>query len=95
MVLMFEEIAVELVAIAAALAALACLVYLIALTLLERRELRRLARARVRENQARRRGQDDASPATRSVSRPQSAPASGTLTAPPTPARRAVGVSRP
>lgn len=48
MVLMFEEIAVEFVAIAAPLAALACLIYLIALTFLEKRELRRLVSARRR-----------------------------------------------
>lgn len=95
MVLMFEEIVVELVAIAASLAALACLIYFIAVTFLEKRELRRLARARVRENQARRRGQGDASPAPRPDSRPRPALASGTLTTSPVPARRADGVSRP
>jgi hypothetical protein len=50
MVLLFEEIVVELVAIAAPLVALACLIYIIAMTFLERRELRRLAASRVREN---------------------------------------------
>lgn len=49
MVLMFEEIVVEFVAIAAPLVALACLIYLIALTFQEKRELRRLESARRRE----------------------------------------------
>jgi hypothetical protein len=54
MALLFEEIVVEFVAIAAPLVALACLVYLIALTFLERRELRLLAAAHLREYAARR-----------------------------------------
>jgi len=48
MVLMFEEIVVEFVAIAASLVALACLIYFIAVTFLQKRELRRLESARRR-----------------------------------------------
>jgi hypothetical protein len=50
MVLLFEEIVVEFVAIAALLVALACLIYIIAMTFLERRELRLLAATRLRGN---------------------------------------------
>jgi hypothetical protein len=76
MVLMFEEIAVEFVAIAASLAALACLIYLIALTFLEKRELRRLVSARRRAWESDRSAQpqrraDASPPATSPTARAQ------------------------
>jgi|GEM_PF-1324302 len=90
MVLMFEEIVVEFVAIAASLAALACLIYFIAVTFLEKRELRRLESARRREWES-----DRSTQPPRPDPRPRPALASGTLTTSPVPARRADGVSRP